>query len=62
VNDPLGALVVVLLVVMVVAGAVMLVANRRPGRERWVRLAFLVILAVFLGLIGFYFVGGLIGG
>lgn len=62
VNDPLSALVVGLLVVLVVAGAVMLIANRMPGKERWVRLAFCVVLAVFFGLIGFYVVGGLIGG
>lgn len=37
---------------MVVAGAVMLIANRMPGNVRVVRVAFLVIVAVVLVFIG----------
>ena len=38
--------------VIVVAGAVMLIANRGPGNQRVVRVAFLVIVAVVLVFIG----------
>jgi hypothetical protein len=40
---------------MVVAGGVMLLASRTPRRNRWMAATFGVILAVFFGLMGFYF-------
>jgi hypothetical protein len=53
VNEALAnAVVLSLLGVIVVAGAVMLRANRRPGNERVIRVAFLVIVAVVLVFIG----------
>lgn len=61
-NDPISILVVALLLVIVVAGAVMVVGNRVSGCRHLVRPAFWVILAIFLGLIAFYFGPGLIGG
>lgn len=60
VNEPFSALVVAGLAVVSVAGGVMLIANRNPGRKRWVRGAFLVILVVVFGLVGLYALGGLI--
>ena len=61
-DEPLTAVAVALLGVVVVAGAVMLSASRIPGRERWVRVGFVVIVAVFIGLIAYYALGGMIGG
>jgi hypothetical protein len=58
VNEPFSALVVAGLAVVIVAGGVMLIANRNPGRERWVRGAFWVILVVVFGLFGLYALGG----
>jgi hypothetical protein len=52
VNEPVEAVVVGLLAVMVVAGAVMLIANRMPGKEGVVRVAFVVIIAVVFVFIG----------
>jgi hypothetical protein len=60
VNEPFSAVVLGGLAVVVVAGAVMLIANRTSGRGRWVRVAFLVILAVVFGLIGLYALGVLV--
>jgi hypothetical protein len=60
VNEPFSAVVLAGLAVVVVAGAVMLIANRTSGRGRWVRVAFLVILAVVFGLIGLYALGVLV--
>jgi hypothetical protein len=60
VNEPVTALVIGLLVVVVVAGAVMLIANRMPGKERLVRVAFLVVLAAVFLFIGLYTVPVLI--
>lgn len=46
--------VLALLGLIVVAGAVMVVANQGPGHGRLVRGGFLVIVAVFLGLLALY--------
>lgn len=43
---------------MVLAGAVRLIAYRRPGSERLMRVGFLVVAILFIGLLGFYFTGG----
>jgi hypothetical protein len=52
VTQPIDAVVVALLALVIVAGAVMLVANRKPGKERVVRVAFFVIVAVVFVFIG----------
>jgi uncharacterized membrane protein len=53
VNEALAnAVVLSLLCVIVVAGAVMLIANRRPGNERVIRVAFLIIVLVVLVFVG----------
>jgi hypothetical protein len=52
VTQPIDAIVVSLLALVIVAGAVMLIANRTPGKKRVVRVAFLVIVAVVFVFIG----------
>jgi hypothetical protein len=52
VNAPIDAVVVALLAVIVLSGAVMLIADRTPGKKGLVRVAFVVIVAVVFVFVG----------